>query len=359
MARGRSLMLMALVAVTGGCTSVPPSPYVSPVRDMAVGDMGVSDMAVRDMAGPDASTTLVSTFGPDAVYLHGTFYPGFGGRDAIDDFNGATRPRAGFVTSVLPPGIIRPTDGRLIYLMINDIPGHLRVFSADSWRQLTSTTFDYPEDPETNDARVATPECSYVRDFRIEPDTGDIQYRCGSCTPGVLCNGVVYRVNGGTYPLGPTNADSSGFWWPGNDGVALRGASFSLELAFEDAAAIVIETDLSDFDTLTREIRTVRATQDGFRVVTVEGQYFTAFLIARDGNVTLEGTYPRWGDEYNHPDNCVLDGDGALYCTAYRTDAFQDVVFRFVLGAAQPVIVHDEATGPTVQMHASTLFTGP
>lgn len=348
----------AVVAM--GCSSPPPSPYGHDmgVGDMAVGDTAVDDMAVGDMASMDTSTVLVNTFDPDEVYLQGTFSEGACYRDAIEDFDTTTRPRAGLPCYARPPGVIRPTDGRLIYRMGTYTDDHLRVFSADHWGR-TNDTFNYPDTPEENDAIVDTPECSSVLDFRIEPRSGDILYRCRDCAPGVECANVVYRSSGGTYALGPTGAVSGAEWWPGYDGIALRGDTFNLELASEDAATIPIDTDLSEFDTNPSEIRALRATPNGFRIVTLEGLYLTAFLIARDGAVTLEGTYPRWGDAYSAPFWCVLDSEGSLFCQSRRMGAGEDLVFRFDLGASSPVIVHDEADDPIVLLHISYLFSGP
>ena len=195
--------------------------------------------------------------------------------------------------------------------------------------------------------------------FRNEPGSGEILYYCTSCAPSVDCAGVVYRDSGGTYPFAPSNFNTWRNWLPGYDGIALRYSEtvFLLETA---SGVIDVATDLSVFDDNSYEIRAVRAIPEGYRVITVEESHvFSAFIVARDGTVSLEGAYPAWTDTFSYPGDCKLEGDGALVCQTYRVGASANVVLRFELGAPNMLVVHHQGNHPAVQPTAIGPITGP
>lgn len=349
-----------ICALSAGCSEPPPTPYidlgeddpdVGTVPDMGTpSDISVADTSVADMNGlSDSGTTDEGTVGPnpgqfdpDLVYIFDWVPYQSTSVPVINDFDGATRSIPGFEGVTFFEGVIRPTDGRIVYGDPIGFPTGVNVFVEDAW-----SSGDYPNDPEANDISVSVPRCGSVNAIGVEPGTGDILYECLDCPPDESsCYGNVFRSGGGAYlTVGATSG-----WWPGYNGATLYDQGNAIRLR-AGGVTTTITTQLSDLE----DVVAVRATLDGFLVVSREGSSLHAFLIDTDGSVSPEGSYPLHPG-YDRPSHYRLAANGDLYLiveevgsiTGYRS------VLRLVIGAVDPVVLLFAGAD-----HRTSLITGP
>lgn len=124
---------------------------------------------------PKPNTGASFGFDPDHLYVHG-FLGDVGSANAIVD---VSAPDV-YTTMLDGPGIgLKVFRGHLYYLDLGDTGLH--VFSPDyigskPW----SANYDYPMNPERNDAAVPTPRCDPkdVTTFVVSPDDKHLVYRC-------------------------------------------------------------------------------------------------------------------------------------------------------------------------------------
>jgi hypothetical protein len=360
MARGLFRRWLVICALGAGCSEPPLSPYIDlggnaqdigtvvdsgTPRDATVRDTSVADMNVlADSATADEGTVGPGpgAFDPDRVYIFRWVPYQTTSVPVIEDFDSATQSIPGFegVTSI--QGVIRPSDGRIVF---GDLIG-VNVFVEDAWSSDEGQPV-YPADPDANDTAVSTPQCNSIEVVSVEPDTGAILYECFVCVPGdSSCYGKVFRSGGGEYlAVGATS------WWaPGHNGTTLYGQDNALKLR-AGGQTTTISTHIAALE----NVVAVRATPEGFLVVSSEASSLELFLIdTDDAFVSPEGSYPFLAG-YDRVSEYRLAANGDLYVIAQAIGNIgpSRVVLRLVVGAVDPALLTSGAD------YQSALITGP
>jgi hypothetical protein len=286
---------------------------------------------------------ITDVFDPAEVYLLGTVQPGSSGRDAMahwsDPFTGAI----GFIGSYSPETASLQTNGKLIYVR----NGVVREFVCDQCPYVGS----YPNGSDLNDVVYATPPCvspAWLESLKVGP-SGEWLHGCSVAfddewydANGVLVYGDVddKLVHLGYSNLALTESRvvdlASGTSEPivGLPGTMVLAARALAPASFRVAVAGVDESEPPELWEI-----------DATGLATLVGVYPTPPL-----GFTVHNYFPH----QSH----ALEPSGALLQIGNGPGVFQDVIVRRELGASA-VVVYDEDTNPTVQIHISRLVTGP
>ncbi len=316
----------------------------------AVGEFSIS-LTVKDPAGlfdavfalvtvvaapaqVDGGLTASGLFSPSEVYIDGTLSEGACDRDALAHWADPNTASTGFDCYFSgQTAVIRPTDGRLVYVNINDFK--VREYHCDTC--VMTTPSPYPEQVLKNDPILPTP-CPnaepVVSEFRVSAD-GALFYRCqyDNSNWRDATGAVVYDATPGR--LLTVGLDG---WALTTTGVVKLGTG-------QKNAFTGLITSSNDW-------LTARWLSSGvFGVAVTVGANTQLWRIATTGVATLVGTYPYSMGTQISP---KLDGDGRLFTMGYPNDT---ILRREVGGSAD--IVYDEKTNPLVKLHISYLVTGP
>jgi hypothetical protein len=279
-------------------------------------------------------------FDPAEVYIFGTLSPGASYMDAIAHWLDPNQAVVGFDDYAnSEKAQIRP-DGTLLYY--NTFEDILRAFHCDACPGFVPGA-TYPSNVLSNDSILATPPCdpasNYLWSFALGVDGGRIHE----------CGGVWYDETGQTLPI--------------TDPVLSYGYS---EIVLTEFAVVNLTT--TDATSLTGF--------PGGYVLTARVSDATGFWVAMDngptelwrvdhqGNASLVDTYdaPPAGYSVNSPptysDSARLDAQGNLFQFGDGISPLEDVIIRRQLYGPTDV-VYTEASNPAVQLHISSLVTGP
>jgi hypothetical protein len=274
----------------------------------------------------------------------GTLLVPFCGYDAIAHWSTPNSAAVGFdCWSHVDDSVIRPTDGKLLFLQSD--PDRILEFACDIC-PYTNAMMNYPPDPVANDVFVQS--CSdgaYIQALLASPD-GTVLHRCSSSYTVWRDNNdvPVYSLNEELLHLGYASS------------ALTKGHVVDLS-----TAASVPLTNIPIHQALT-----ARALPGGGFVVVIHeviqpDDYGAQQLwhVAADGAGTLLGSYPTLPSTISHviPSTSRLEACGALVQIG-TVAPLHDVIVRRELNGASAV-VYDEATQPLVQLHGSTLVTGP
>ncbi len=286
---------------------------------------------------------ITDVFDPNEVYLQGTVTPGSSGRDAIAHWSDPWTGAIGFIGSYSPNTARIQANGKIIYIR----NGILHEFVCD--------------------------QCPYVGLYPNGSDLNDLFPTVAPCPFPSWQEGLI---------VGP-----NGEW--------LHGCEFKFDWEWYDASGTLIYGDLDDplvhlgyaslALTETRVVDLASGTSepivglpaalvlaarahapDGFRVAlagVTESDPPELWEIDATGLATLAGVYPTLPagftvHNYFPHDSHALEPSGALLQIGSGPGVFQDVIVRRALGGSA-VVVYDEETEPTVQIHVSRLITGP
>jgi hypothetical protein len=326
--------------------------------EAGAGEGGVGEAGGGSGAGGGVTGTC-DVFDPDKIYLFGVLQQGDGNDSTapIDDPQKAC--------SLIPShderkGMIRPSDGALIYIEWND--RKMRVFRADEfvWDD-SSDRWQRPENPLDNDPLVPDDcgEGNAVQDYLIDAQTSEIFYRCSTDTP--------YKDESGT-PVEPEEARIISF---GYEGYRLAVST----MASPDPVVIDASGNETRVQGLAFSIPlAVRARQDGFWVALAgENTQASLWRISFSGETSKEGDYAALPEGYSAYDNSSrLDAEGRLYQMGGASDSTDDAVVMRPLAPANASVAYTEADAPAwaqdyestpprfyVMLHGSAIFTGP
>lgn len=298
-----TLVLAVMLAV--GCGSEPPPPYFDPSRI----DGGTRDAGTALDGGPPPppeppppTSEIIGPFDPERVYLRGTFERGSCSRDVVLDLDpeGGEHMEVGFECGAAWM-TLRANDGHLVYL--DGTTGRVHQFVRD-----VGSAGSYPIDAIENDPIVETPRCERVGTFAVEPDSGELVYRC-DCDG---CPGGWFRTpRGETYPA-PAEAAQFLPGYGGHSLLVLDGGVLGI-----GRGHVRVGGEAS----IDGRIVYVRPREDGFRVLaSVPAGGLRLFHVDFAARVEDLGGYPQQGE------SCVVDGLDVAHCIV------EDRVFRMRLG---------------------------
>ena len=292
----------------------------------------------------DKEICELSTFSPDEIYILGTLRDGLPAGEAIAHWNSPNNPLVGFDTYTDErKAIIRPTDGRLIYIITGE--DLVREFLCDDCPAWIPTD-PYPEEVLANDTILPTPPCdpdgSRVIAFLVAPDNGEIIHSC---------NNRKWYNRHGTQVL----QDSVDIIHLGFNRTALT-REFIINFANGQ------KTPTENFPI--GYIRTARALPDGDFWLVIDNLISgdndnELWIIESNGIASLVGNYPPPPADYRIRDiNSRLDPNGNLFQFASSPGSGIDAIVRRNLDGTSEVI-YTEADDPVVMIHISELVTGP
>ncbi len=273
-------------------------------------------------------------FDPGSVYLFGTVSPGSCGRSAMAHWSDPDVASAGFDCYANESGAKIRFDGTLLYT--NTFEDELREFHCDgcpAWDPSQS----YPGNVLANDTVVDTSPCdpddwsNNLNSFLPSP-TGQLLYSCG----------------GTWYENGISRAVSS-------------------PLSFGHDHRVLSEDEVYDLQTQTStpivglpngSILASRAQPQGFWVAVSQTLYPELWYVDFNGQTSLVGVYPDVPQSTSAYAIGRLDRNGQLFQEGNGPAVFEDVVIRRNINGLADV-VYTEATNPSVQLHISSLVTGP
>jgi hypothetical protein len=371
-------MVASMIAATAGCAkSVCSSDsdcgpgYLCIDNERCVADPREARDASpgNDASGPDSGVQPSScdsetqTFDPGQVYLLGGLPALACTPSAMAALASPDLESVGFPCNInAQSAVIRPADGRLLYIDATSAPPRLLAFTLDAHLYDTGAgACAYPAAPAANDEVIATVSCNASGGpggFLLAPDVEGVWYTC---------------------------AGAAGLWFDENDAMLgflgtrtplLRGYGNSL-LMSQSTAEVTLASSLllnvSGSDVPLGElpqdgaVLAVRARDTGFQVaVRGDGEGANQLWdIGLDGSVTLAGTYPDPPSGVALNDligvRSALSATGALYAAAVdsRSGTAYGAVVELVPGVAATVI-YTEANAPEVTLAAgSALVTGP
>jgi hypothetical protein len=359
------------VVGTPGST-VPDSGFP---REPDGGGPGIADSGFpREPDGGKPDPTL-GIFDPEQVYLLGTLGGVSCDRGAIAPVLEPDKVVAGFDCGTIETTTrIRPTDGRLLYMLGE----RLYVFESDSSSYTSASATRYPASPVENDTVVSTPGCGTreLSAFTVSA-TGAIYYRCGSDwydpqhqlvvgqVPTLLQVGAdgsaLTRQGIHTFArsrLQPGALDASVLGDAGGEDAAVEDAGEASTDAGVDAGTDAGgdgEPELVPFVGLpARGIIASRPQPDGYWVA-LAGDAIASELwhVDFDGHASQLGVYPAPpGGQQVTVSEAKLDGEGRLFQIV--VGGLRDrVIRRSVSGTSE--VLYDGDQGP---FHISTLVTG-
>jgi hypothetical protein len=320
-------------------SSVPPrQPFVPPAT---VFDSGIgSDEDAGPPMDPDPTLALLD---PEQVYLFGTMSEGTCNRLAIAPVLAPDHALVGFACETTVEGVIRPSDGRLIYSRWSAGSYLVHAFHCDGCVYASSRT-PYPASPIANDEWLPAPTCATpgatVTDYAVAID-GEIIIGCSDRSWYRGDGAQIAGIAGAPNPL------------LGHGGSAL----------VSDGVVDLASGMLAPFDGLgDRAWLTTRVREDGYWIAAqpMDDPAVPPELwkIAFDGTATLLGMYPSPPPNQQAYRGYKLDGVGRLVQFARSLNSSSETIIRRDIDGASEVI-YDEADDPVVKIHLSSLFTGP
>jgi hypothetical protein len=252
-------------------------------------------------------------------------------------------------------GVIRPTDGSLMYIDWED--GHVRSFVADAFvYNADLDQWQYAEDPLANDG-VIQAACGSGRatfGIKVNPETGETYHQCGGDTDYYDESGQVVEPGDGTILH---------FGYGGHRLLRVGTGAFAVQTA-DGTVTEVQEVEAE-------EPAAIRAGEDGFWVVLRgDEDELTRWHISHDGAAELQGSYAAPPADYRVSWETDIDGEGNIYQTASGPESGEDAIIKRPLSPATSTVVYTEARTPDwaqdwenrrffIKMHGSNLVTGP
>jgi hypothetical protein len=303
---------------------------------MASSTASVTVQAIQQPLAPDV-------LDPTEVYLVGTLQPGSSGHDALTHWSTPHSYNAGFDDYFDGDhALIHPSSGRIWYT--NTFEDRLREYYRDGGPDWLPG-MPYPTNVLANDVITATPPCvvsgawnaPVLSRFLIAPD-GAVFHRCYGSTA------TWYDADG--------NAVFSGA-----DLVYVGNGQVGMTVDSVVDLTTGIATPMIGLPVATVVSR--RATTGGIWIVLAPaGTENELWLVDGTGSASQVGVYPALAPGVTlRTSPARLDGDGALFEIGYLADYVDVIVRRSVAGASE--MVYTEADKPTVQIHISSLVTGP
>jgi hypothetical protein len=325
---------------------------IQPDANVVHGDAQVvAPDAAPDAGGPDLGISYEigpATFDPNAVYL-------LGHTEIVADheitMNVITREElsVGFNGVLgLDAITIRPSDGRLLYVRINDWT--VRVFEPESLGPplYPNGPPSYPANAHLNDPILPTPNCPSVNNFRLRPNNTYVY----SCTDSRIDD--VYDESGAVV-----------FTWPDTiDLIAIADDNTALfehtRLSVRTSTGTVIRLDALP-GVFIRHTQRLAADGRSFLVVMSPQNYpFEPELwrIEFDGTYSLVGDYGVRAEDRTGVYSGRLDANLDLYTIEFTDIISEDVIVRRRLNGT-PEIIYTDVNDPLVKIHISYLFSGP
>jgi hypothetical protein len=317
-----------------------------PVEFLASGELSHSQFEVTSEAASEETSSSddfaagdeCPKLNDDRVYLSGIFRRQPTREPAAIAL--PTEPRHSCVgfenTNYGIPGIIRPTDGKFLWLL----DGKIRVFTPDQmgWDS-KSKELIYPDDPVANDGTVEVTCATEVSSFLIQPQSGEVYYRC---------DGNWYRENKGLVIVPERNSVLAVL---PDDSIITKldrgDEKFTLSLVDTNGDAIEIETPVD-----VGIIQTLRQTSDGTRLVVDFGLSMRLWKIV--GSVaTEEGVFAGLPADTVKLSNRAmrLDSDGVLWQfvdVETSSGLHYDGIVKRPLRPEQSEIVYHEGMAPSI-----------
>ena len=291
---------------------------------------------------------MSGVYDPDCLYLLGTSDEGYCGHNALVFPSAPAEYAFGFGCDTWRT-VIRPTDGRLLFLGTTGLPNessHVYIYEQPTTVDETPSRRGSVPQPI-----LPTPACANPDGLWVFPDDGKAFYSC---------SGAIYYVEGSSEP-----------WTFGK---------YVPRAVGEDRTVFLVSTvpDMALF--VDGKIVPVKPFGTGWNVVAARSRRGGGFLLAYHGDdtraalceVTRTGeTIPigeyRLGDSFSTGPGCTLEPGGALVCTWDRVhdpdggpDGAHDGLVRFTFDAP-PEILYDEA-GKPIKVHgliSPERVTGP
>lgn len=320
---------------------------------------------------PPLDDTWCDALDPAQVYVLGTYVSHASYRDAIGRIDVDRGGCVGF-GDYAEHLVVRPTDGRLLYLdsIAKGVGISLFVRDEQVWNA-DDGAWEYPDDPYANDELVPTVACVVApRKFSVHPVNGSLVYTCENEAANNYYDedgALLYTTDGYHDPevlVGP--GDTLIVWDFTEAADYLKVVPFGqAEIPVEPPNGYPMSSVL-----------TVRARADGYWVVVKPGPIarIERWLIKPDGSGAVEGEYG--GTEKESPNgiisaNARLAGDGSLvFLRDDPVDSDRVQVLRANLGPGKLAILYDSAGVPEdswpydpdphvyVDYYTSDLFTG-
>jgi hypothetical protein len=376
---------LALIGTVGSTDCIHSEEFGLPPVELQSGDItgasnwnsGATSPANSNDVGTQSGTDTTSGEDPsnyecfemttDQVYLYGTYFY------AANDLAAIIAPAAPYVscagfTRLSLPGLLRPTDGRFIWIDYTN-PPTLKVFNHENvWWDAGSKMWQYPADPVANDDSIPLVEgCAPQADLIANPETGEVFYDCGSRW---------YRQDG-TEVLGGIGKVIVAAY---ADGSVLAYEDDSNDNRFVSTLQIIAVDGTSQFLTFAADemrfsyVRGIgRHTAGGIWLVVIRDDILRRWKI--EGTTAVEeGAFAELpSDAQQGYSGFRLDGEGDMWQVAglAATAGISGIIRRPLAEAGSSEWMYSEADGPRdnwlsyepaplfIRVRSTTLITGP
>jgi hypothetical protein len=305
---------------------------------------------------PPAGELDCTTFDPREVYIQGTYHEALAGADALAHPSAPRVSCAGFSSEIHGRGVIRPSDGKLLWVVQGDNDG-IHVFTPDAlvWQ---GGEWSYPQSPEANDGVIPTPDCQTLATrFVVDPFTDSVLY---------TCDGSWFRSSGEALGYMPAVSVLSAL----ADGQLLTCSgdcqSATLELLAPDSSTTALAPPGPGTQTV---VTTRHRGAGGVWLVVTQGDVHERWVLA-DALLVAEGPYAAVDEIGAQQESTVaLDDEGRLIQQVRFSGIENGLVRRPLASEGQTELIYDEREQPAgnsdrtqwpfVYMHGSELVTGP
>jgi hypothetical protein len=371
---GASAGIAALAFACSSKDRPPPANNDIPASypDAAAADSGGGDERGRDGGGPTVDGC--GSYDPNRVYLRGTTSEGSDEAECWVTDLPVTKPCAALHHSAFYSPVIRPSDGKMLYIETIMSAEKAFAFVPDKLT-LDNHYWRLPARPWENDDMLVTPNCTRPVRMFAWPDDPGFAYVCDDGAHNVLRNadGKILGVNGDAGVAA---------------GAAIVALGYTGHLLRERLAAPTTEFVLFIESASGEETRFAdpaingvfehgpsRARPDGFWVALTEKGAIVPSLwhLGFDGKATRVGTYATPPSGAMGGETGVLDGSGALFGFGrMSTGVSDDIIIKRALAPGASSIVYSEKDAPEgandfsqeapivyPKIHISHLVTGP